>query len=1062
MRFRTLLAAVAAATLTTPASGRDYDYQFLSSAKSEITCAMESSLKPLFELRNSYAHGILAHNASNSTSMYDLLVENLFVKIKSYEMYMVYVGFEDWLWVGLFQNNSFDVPPVDPDNANTTLSPYVAVSGGKTDQACLSDNITEHCIRYYYTNEDGDPVPTHFRTKYYQVKLRPWYASCAANGTMFSATYADYTTGDLLVSPSFQLHDQRGRFVGVAASDVGLADLEQILSSGYPYYSDEDAIIFMYEYGDDMNMVSANIAGVSIDSTGTQIRAPNCSVSIIATEASELKANGFPMDSIYVSTSGNFVQATMAYKYSGVPLSTPWVFVEVQPIRCDSGYRLKESERSCEKCPKPTYSPGGAHTNCSSCVAEYYMDLKGECKGCPANTICDNAGSTLASLVLEEGYWRAAPHLTDIRECRTRRKASREACTGGNASTSWQHGNVKDNAVYCTQKHWGPYCALCAEGYYVMSMSDSCHLCPQKFEELPQQTIYLFAMVMALILISIAVGMYYLRAEESNMSFEQIRDTFQILGEMQDKTGTKIKITATTIQITAGFFRRITIDWPKVVEGFALAVAFIDLDISKLIPMECIWFTHGDKSIYRYQYILVLNTIGPLVASLFILLVRTVLEARSEKQKQKVLIRDQSMFAFLFFTFLIYPVSSSAIFNYFAFDEFYDDDGKLTECYLSVDYSFCCGGSCDMKYNGMSVYTWWLIYASAFIFVYPLGIPLMYFVLLWRQKDLIDPIVPELGHKGRMDGVHSEQVDLAVALRKKYAQIRPTSFLYSQYEPIYWWWEVLECFRRLLLTSTQVFLAKWEPAMHLVVTLCLSLFSLKSYSYCSPFISQTDDEIAELSQWIIVTSLISMMYMDLSGAPESVGYVFVMINLLLALWAGAIAFQDIEEERELLNKIAMKTAKVKRPSWLSRANSKMIQTLSPRSTASRPRKDSFRGSTFMEGAFSLTEYLAEREQAALDALHLRRPHYKDARNGSGSDPGLARTASGRRRSWGGWGQGDHDESIRRDSEISDIAEGDHTQGSDHETGLATANELEEHEFVPVLSLPPVDGADAVI
>ena len=130
------------------------------------------------------------------------------------------------------------------------------------------------------------------------------------------------------------------------------------------------------------------------------------------------------------------------------------------------------------------------------------------------------------------------------------------------------------------------------------------------------------------------------------------------------------------------------------------------------------------------------------------------------------------------------------MFNYFGYDEFYDESGKYLDCYLLVDYSFCCGGSCDVKHNGLSIYYWWMIYAVLFIFVYPIGVPMMYLFLLWRQRHLIDPVVPELGHKGRMDGVHSEQVDLAIAMRNKEMKIRPTAFLWNQYEPLYWWWEV--------------------------------------------------------------------------------------------------------------------------------------------------------------------------------------------------------------------------------------------------------------------------------
>ena len=60
--------------------------------------------------------------------------------------------------------------------------------------------------------------------------------------------------------------------------------------------------------------------------------------------------------------------------------------------------------------------------------------------------------------------------------------------------------------------------------------------------------------------------------------------------------------------------------------------------------------------------------------------------------------------------------------------------------------------------------------------------------------------------------------------------------------------------------------------------------------------------------------------------------------------------------------------------------------------------------------FDLTEYLAEKERTALEALHLRRPDYKDvqrtmdstrSRNNE-SNHELDRTSSGRRASWAGW------------------------------------------------------------
>ena len=40
-------------------------------------------------------------------------------------------------------------------------------------------------VYVYLTDDDGLNVPGYFKTKYYRVKERGWYADCAAYGTRF-------------------------------------------------------------------------------------------------------------------------------------------------------------------------------------------------------------------------------------------------------------------------------------------------------------------------------------------------------------------------------------------------------------------------------------------------------------------------------------------------------------------------------------------------------------------------------------------------------------------------------------------------------------------------------------------------------------------------------------------------------------------------------------------------------------------------------------------------------------------------------------------------------------
>ena len=73
------------------------------------------------------------------------------------------------------------------------------------------------------------------------------------------------------------------------------------------------------------------------------------------------------------------------------------------------------------------------------------------------------------------------------------------------------------------------------------------------------------------------------------------------------------------------------------------------------------------------------------------------------------------------------------------------------------------------------------------ILVYPVGVPLMYFVLLWRKKDKLDPGQMALESKNSPE----EAAEKALKLREKYEEEDPSlkslSFLYSAYEPRMWW-----------------------------------------------------------------------------------------------------------------------------------------------------------------------------------------------------------------------------------------------------------------------------------
>ena len=82
------------------------------------------------------------------------------------------------------------------------------------------------------------------------------------------------------------------------------------------------------------------------------------------------------------------------------------------------------------------------------------------------------------------------------------------------------------------------------------------------------------------------------------------------------------------------------------------------------------------------------------------------------------------------------------------------------------------------------------------IFVYPVGIPPFYFYVLFKKR------------------AHITAVD-----RDHDPTIQKLSFLWENYEPQMWWWEVFECCRRLALSGVLVFVAQGTPSQILVALL---------------------------------------------------------------------------------------------------------------------------------------------------------------------------------------------------------------------------------------------------
>ena len=222
-------------------------------------------------------------------------------------------------------------------------------------------------------------------------------------------------------------------------------------------------------------------------------------------------------------------------------------------------------------------------------------------------------------------------------------------------------------------------------------------------------------------------------------------------------------------------------------------------------------------------------------------------------------------------------------------------DAPRPRRFLKADYTIDCDSPEHRQYES---------YALLMLCVYPLGIPLLYFVLLYRSKAKVDPLFDEADlegdlammagrtngpppmHRGNtakqlgeFGGAYIKLTSLAalVASRNKakdeaeagafYASISTMKqvvgaelrhhdpsiahleFLWGAYEPRCWYWEVVESVRRLMLTGMLVFCMP-DSATQIVIGILIAIFSIFMYGKMGPYVRDQDDTLAGYAQYV--------------------------------------------------------------------------------------------------------------------------------------------------------------------------------------------------------------------
>ena len=292
----------------------------------------------------------------------------------------------------------------------------------------------------------------------------------------------------------------------------------------------------------------------------------------------------------------------------------------------------------------------------------------------------------------------------------------------------------------------------------------------------------------------------------------------------------------------------------KLPENFTEAmesINFLNLNPFQLMNLGCL------SSGFNFHAQLVIMTIFPLILCAALFLIGSL--RRSWKGMMETLI--------LVVLYAVLPSVSTTVFAAIPCDEL--DTG---EKFLIVDYAI----NCDE-----SSYTLFAAYAGLMMLVYPIGVPALFAWLLARKKKHIMQPVADREEDNELAGI---------------------GFLFDNYKPSCWYFEIVVTVLRLLLTGV---LGLIEPgsATQLCVGMLIAVGAMLQLCKVEPYENGRDNVLSVLGYvqifLVMMCALMLKVQVFATGVDKDMlGILLVLVNVMVLVVAGALVVVNFFRQRE--------------------------------------------------------------------------------------------------------------------------------------------------------------------
>ncbi|XP_078384784.1 uncharacterized protein LOC144667259 [Oculina patagonica] len=538
---------------------------------------------------------------------------------------------------------------------------------------------------------------------------------------------------------------------------------------------------------------------------------------------------------------------------------------------------------SCKKCPNGSYvhidkAPGTQSQDCKSCPRGTETDffagyrackcLEGfyrkhmfeQCYKCVGGLQCTDDYASL-----KPGYWwkwRSLTHKDRYRAFIKNLQSPLPALSADDIRYSYpiptpfqcpkEESCVGGLDSPCNTGYEGPLCAVCSSGYH--EKLQTCKQCPSKKWIVGQLSI-----VATILLIIIAILAWARKRNTKNDDKHSVIDVFL----------SKVKIVIGFYQVTYGLLETFSyIKWPDSLQAIGKHSEVLQMNVLHIAPIHCLYaalqvdaFGNLFVMMATNAAVICLSVVGYGISKLIVSRNGRVKdEEKTIKLSQTKEFLYRNVFFFLYTTYLRTCSMTANVMPLVCRKICRDEDEELCNKYLKADYSIQCQGP---KYNHLLI----LAYLSA---AYVIAIPVASFIALWRQRRVI--LAAEDEETSEDSGPNTE---IIAGLR----------FLFENYKPCSWYWELVEMSRKVILTSGLILVGE-ESRSYIGLTLVIAGMYGMVFSWMKPIQDGFENKMMTISLAVTVFNLaigavsrIPAENVSSSSEPYVEAFVFKMLVL---------------------------------------------------------------------------------------------------------------------------------------------------------------------------------------